>query len=49
MGWVGRGGTDEFPLRSPDLTPMDLFLWIYVKNIVHSSHSIKPENMKQRQ
>ena len=25
--WIGRGGPIEWPPRSPDLTPLDFFLW----------------------
>jgi hypothetical protein len=33
--WISRGGPITWPLRSPDLTPLDFFLWSYVKNIVY--------------
>jgi hypothetical protein len=33
--WVGRNGPIPWPLRSSDLTPLDFFLWGYVKNIVY--------------
>ncbi|CAB0036793.1 unnamed protein product, partial [Trichogramma brassicae] len=29
--WIGRRGTIEWPARSPDLTPLDFFLWWYLK------------------
>jgi hypothetical protein len=32
--WIGRGGPNFWPPRSPDLIQMDFFLWGYVKNIV---------------
>jgi hypothetical protein len=32
--WIGRGGPIAWPPRSPDLTPLGIFLWSYVKNIV---------------
>ena len=25
--WIGRGGAVSWPPRSPDLTPLDFFLW----------------------
>jgi hypothetical protein len=31
---TGRGGPIPWPPRSPDLTPMDFFLWGYVKKSV---------------
>jgi hypothetical protein len=30
--WIERGGPMEWPPRSPDLIPMDLFLWGFVKD-----------------
>ena len=42
MRWIGRRGTIEWPARSPDLTPLDFFLWGYLKNKVYSKkfHSL---------
>jgi hypothetical protein len=34
--WIGRGGPINWPPRSPDLTPMDLLFWGYIKYIVYS-------------
>ena len=34
--WIGRRGPHEWPPRSPDLTPLDFWLWGYVKNKVYS-------------
>ena len=25
--WIGRGGPTEWPARSPDLTPLDFYVW----------------------
>ena len=33
--WIGRRGAIEYPARSPDLTPMDFFLWGYFKDKVY--------------
>ena len=36
--WAGRGGGQgwrAWPPRSPDLTPLDFFLWGYVKDRVY--------------
>lgn len=35
--WIGRGGPIRWPARSPDLTPLDFFLWGTMKQIVYSS------------
>lgn len=41
--WIGRRGTIEWPPRSPDLTPLDFFLWGYIKNKVYA---IKPRDLE---
>ena len=33
--WIGRGGPVEWPPRSPDLSPMDFFLWGYLKSKIY--------------
>lgn len=33
--WIGKSGTYQWPPRSPDLTPLDFFLWGYLKNKVY--------------
>ncbi|CAK1592284.1 unnamed protein product [Parnassius mnemosyne] len=40
--WIGRRGPIEFPARSPDLTPLDFFLWGTVKDEVYKR---KPRNL----
>lgn len=35
--WIGTNGTIRWPARSPDLTPMDFFLWGHVKNVVYET------------
>jgi hypothetical protein len=35
--WVGRGGPVDWPPRSPDLTPMDFFLWGELKRMVYQN------------
>lgn len=32
---MGTGGPVFWSPRSPDLTPMDFFLWNYLKNLVY--------------
>jgi hypothetical protein len=32
--WIGRDGPISWPPRSPDITPLDLFFWEYVKDRV---------------
>jgi len=35
--WIGRDGPTLWPPRSPDITPLDFFLWQYVKDKVFST------------
>lgn len=35
--WIGRNGPVLWPPRSPDLTPLDFFLWGYMKDLVYST------------
>ena len=44
--WIGRGGPIPWPPRSPDLSPVDSFLWGYIKNIVYAE---KIRNIQQLQ
>lgn len=34
--WIGQQGVVSWPPRSPDLTPLDYFLWGYLKNRVYA-------------
>ena len=33
--WIGRDGPISWPPHSPDITPLDFFLWGYVKDTVY--------------
>ena len=46
--WIGRHGTIEWPPRSPDLTPLDYFLWGYLKERVYKTRLVNIEDLKQR-
>ena len=35
--WIGRGGPVAWPPRSPDLTPLDFFLWGHIKSLVYET------------
>lgn len=37
--WIGRGGPVAWPARSPDLTPLDFYLWGEVKRLVYERDS----------
>ena len=42
--WIGRRGAIEWPARSPDLTPLDYFLWGYLKSKIYVN---RPQNIEQ--
>ena len=33
--WIGRSATIRWAPRSPELTPLDFFLWEHLKNVVY--------------
>ena len=46
--WTGRDGPTPWPPRSPDITPLDFFLWGYVKDKVFSIPVPDITNLKAR-
>lgn len=46
--WIGRGSVKPWPPRSPDLTPLDFYLWDYVKQHVYSERINDINHLKQR-
>lgn len=44
--WIGRRGPVEWPPRSPDLTPLDFFLWGHLKSVVFKT---QPDSIQQLQ
>lgn len=56
IGFVSRrdnihnnvNGPRHWPPRSPDLTPLDFFLWGYLKDRVFDRPSMNAENMRQK-
>ena len=46
--WIGRDGPTPWPPRSPDITPLDSFLWGYVKDKVFSTPVPDITNLKAR-
>ncbi|CAD6229696.1 GSCOCG00012127001-RA-CDS, partial [Cotesia congregata] len=45
--YIGRGGILDWPPRSPDLNPLDFFLWGYLKSKMYR-HAIDDELMLQQ-
>lgn len=37
--WIGRAGPIAWPPRSPDLTPLDYYLWGHVKSLVYAANT----------
>lgn len=46
--WIGRRGAIEWPARSPDMTPLDYFLWGYLKSKVYVNRPNNIESLKIR-
>ena len=46
--WIGRDGPTPWPPRSPDITPLDFFLWGYVKDKVFLTQVPDIPNLKAR-
>ncbi|PNF32015.1 hypothetical protein B7P43_G06576 [Cryptotermes secundus] len=46
--WIGRGSQISWPPRSPDITPLDFFLWGYVKDIVYKTQVRDTDQLKTR-
>lgn len=47
-GWIGREGPIAWPPRSPDLTPLDFYMWGYVKNKVYATRPANIEELKNK-
>lgn len=45
--WIAREGPVPWPPRSPDLNPLDFFLWGHLKSIVYSSPVVSLQNLRQ--
>jgi hypothetical protein len=46
--WIGRRGAIEWAPRSPDLTPLDFFLWGYLKQKIYSKPVKDLSELRQR-
>lgn len=46
--WIGRGGPVAWPARSPDLNPLDFFLWGHLKTLVYDSPVDTIEELRAR-
>lgn len=46
--WIGENGTISWPARSPDLTPLDFFLWGTLKEIVYKQRPTTVNDVQRR-
>ncbi|KYN04950.1 hypothetical protein ALC62_04166 [Cyphomyrmex costatus] len=46
--WIGRSGYNKWPACSPDLTPMDFYLWGKLKQQAYSEMPTTREDTKER-
>ena len=46
--WIGRRGFVEWPARLPDLSPLDYFLWGYLKCKVFATKPSDINELKRR-
>ncbi|KAJ4439683.1 hypothetical protein ANN_07811 [Periplaneta americana] len=46
--WIGRGGPIAWPPRSPNLNPLDFYLWGHLKSLVYSSPVPDLESLRNR-
>lgn len=45
--WIGRGGTINWPPRSPDLAPCDFFLWGHLKNNIYKKRHPNVNSLRE--
>lgn len=46
--WIGRGGPVPWPPRSPDLNPLDFFLWGFLKERVYTTEVENIDELRHR-
>jgi len=46
--WLGRGGPVAWPPRSPDLTPLDYYLWGHMKTLVYETKVYSRAALRRR-
>ena len=45
--WMGRRGPQTWPARSPDLTPLDFYLWGRMKKLAYAEEIGSQEHLRQ--
>lgn len=46
--WIGRGGPQSWPPRSPDLNSLDFFLWGHIKSLVYTTPVNTLDDLRNR-
>lgn len=46
--WIGRGGPQQWPARSPDLNNLYFFLWGHLKTLVYKTPINTLEDLRER-
>lgn len=46
--WIGRGGPQPWPPRSPDLNSLDFFLWGHLKSLVYATPVHTVDDLRHR-
>lgn len=46
--WIGRGGPVSWPARSPDLNPLDFWLWGHLKTLVYATPINDVQTLQER-
>ena len=46
--WIGRRGPIDWPARSPDLTPLDFYVWGHLKQLVYASKPRTINDLKRK-
>jgi len=46
--WIGRNGPIKWPPRSPDLTPLDYYVWGRAKELVYNEQIRNCDQLKQK-
>lgn len=46
--WIGTNGPWKWPPRSPDLTPLDFYMWGYLKSVVYSTPVHTKRELQER-
>lgn len=46
--WIGRSGSNKWPARSPDLTPLDFYFWGKLKEQVYREKPTTTVDMQER-